>query len=149
MKSARRLASKPRHTRSASSPSLPQRNVRQDDRLPMIVIPSKWMLMERSRLPRSRRPFQKVVTICIPARLFAAKRKVERPICGDPFAYLEQVKQHISRLPPALDPNARNLPICGYPNVGKSSCINKVTIADLDVQPYAFTTKSLFVGHLR
>ncbi|KAF9016456.1 hypothetical protein BDZ89DRAFT_1141456 [Hymenopellis radicata] len=47
------------------------------------------------------------------------------------------------------DPLAyRTLLICGYPNVGKSSFINKVTRADVNVQPYAFTTKSLFVGHL-
>ncbi|KZV72823.1 P-loop containing nucleoside triphosphate hydrolase protein [Peniophora sp. CONT] len=65
----------------------------------------------------------------------------------DPLAYLEQVRQHISRLP-AIDPSTRTLLICGYPNVGKSSFINKVTRADVDVQPYAFTTKSLFVGHL-
>ncbi|THU77145.1 GTP binding protein 4, partial [Dendrothele bispora CBS 962.96] len=65
----------------------------------------------------------------------------------DPLAYLEQVRQHISRLP-AIDPNTRTLIICGYPNVGKSSFINKVTRVDVDVQPYAFTTKSLFVGHL-
>ena len=65
----------------------------------------------------------------------------------DPLAYLEQVRQHISRLP-AIDPNARTLLICGYPNVGKSSFINKVTRAEVDVQPYAFTTKSLFVGHV-
>src|SRR3984957_1297097 len=60
--------------------------------------------------------------------------------------YLEQVRQHLSRLP-AIDPNTRTLLICGFPNVGKSSFINKVTRADVDVQPYAFTTKSLFVGH--
>ncbi|KIJ99844.1 hypothetical protein K443DRAFT_679677 [Laccaria amethystina LaAM-08-1] len=65
----------------------------------------------------------------------------------DALAYLEQVRQHISRLP-NIDPNTRTLLICGYPNVGKSSFINKVTRADVDVQPYAFTTKSLFVGHL-
>jgi nucleolar GTP-binding protein len=65
----------------------------------------------------------------------------------DPLAYLEQVRQHISRLP-AIDPTTRTLLICGYPNVGKSSFMNKVTRADVDVQPYAFTTKSLFVGHL-
>ena len=65
----------------------------------------------------------------------------------DPLAYLEQVRQHIARLP-SIDPNTRTLLICGYPNVGKSSFINKVTRADVDVQPYAFTTKSLFVGHL-
>jgi nucleolar GTP-binding protein len=37
--------------------------------------------------------------------------------------------------------------ICGYPNVGKSSFLRNITRADVDVQPYAFTTKSLFVGH--
>ena len=37
--------------------------------------------------------------------------------------------------------------ILGFPNVGKSSFINKITRADVEVQPYAFTTKSLYVGH--
>jgi len=62
------------------------------------------------------------------------------------FAYLEQIRQHMARLP-SIDPNTRTVLICGYPNVGKSSFMNKVTRADVDVQPYAFTTKSLFVGH--
>ncbi|XP_043546607.1 nucleolar GTP-binding protein 1 isoform X1 [Chiloscyllium plagiosum] len=61
--------------------------------------------------------------------------------------YLEQVRQHLSRLP-SIDPNTRTLLLCGYPNVGKSSFINKITRADVEVQPYAFTTKSLFVGHM-
>ena len=65
----------------------------------------------------------------------------------DSLSYLEQVRQHLSRLP-SIDPNTRTLIICGYPNVGKSSFMNKLTRADVDVQPYAFTTKSLFVGHL-
>jgi nucleolar GTP-binding protein len=65
----------------------------------------------------------------------------------DSLAYLEQVRQHLARLP-SIDPNTRTLLICGYPNVGKSSFMNKITRADVDVQPYAFTTKSLFVGHM-
>ncbi|CAF0997576.1 unnamed protein product [Adineta ricciae] len=60
--------------------------------------------------------------------------------------YLEQVRQHLSRLP-SIDPNTRTLLVCGYPNVGKSSFLNKITRADVEVQPYAFTTKSLYVGH--
>lgn len=60
--------------------------------------------------------------------------------------YLEQVRQHLARLP-SIDPNTRTLLVCGFPNVGKSSFMNKVTRADVEVQPYAFTTKSLFVGH--
>ena len=64
----------------------------------------------------------------------------------DSLVYLEQVRQHLGRLP-SIDPNTRTLLICGYPNVGKSSFLRSITRADVDVQPYAFTTKSLFVGH--
>ncbi|KAI3970560.1 hypothetical protein MKX01_024207 [Papaver californicum] len=60
--------------------------------------------------------------------------------------YLELIRQHMARLP-SIDPNTKTVLICGYPNVGKSSFINKITRADVDVQPYAFTTKSLFVEH--
>lgn len=62
------------------------------------------------------------------------------------LTYLEQVRQHLSRLP-TIDPYNRTIIICGFPNVGKSSFINKITRADVEVQPYAFTTKSLYVGH--
>ena len=62
------------------------------------------------------------------------------------LAYLEQVRQHMSRLP-SIDPNTRTILVCGYPNVGKSSFMNKVTRADVEVQPYAFTTKSIYVVH--
>lgn len=63
------------------------------------------------------------------------------------LAYLEEVRQHLSRLP-SIDPNTRTLMITGYPNVGKSSFINKVSRANVDVQDYPFTTKSLFIGHM-
>eukprot|EP00924_Labyrinthula_sp_SR-Ha-C_P007134 snap_masked-scaffold_8-processed-gene-10.24-mRNA-1 protein AED:0.07 eAED:0.07 QI:0/-1/0/1/-1/1/1/0/606 len=62
------------------------------------------------------------------------------------LAYLEEVRKHLSRLP-SIDPNTRTLLVTGFPNVGKSSFLNTITRADVDVQPYAFTTKSLFVGH--
>lgn len=64
----------------------------------------------------------------------------------EPLLYLDQVRQHLGRLP-AIDPNTRTLVICGFPNTGKSSFLKSITRADVDVQPYAFTTKSLFVGH--
>jgi nucleolar GTP-binding protein len=62
------------------------------------------------------------------------------------LAYLEEVRKHLSRLP-QIDTNARTLIVTGFPNVGKSSFVNNVTKANVDVQPYAFTTQNLFVGH--
>lgn len=62
------------------------------------------------------------------------------------LTYLEQVRQHLSRLP-SIDPYTRTMILTGFPNVGKSSFINKITRAEVEVQPYAFTTKSLYVGH--
>ena len=113
---------------------------------------------------------------------------------GPTLAYLEEVRKHLARLP-SIDPATRTVLVCGYPNVGKSSFMNKVracvvsvwvgewhgppgtrpqraagrtrvccrsptprspppvghsqvTRAEVEVQPYAFTTKSLFVGHM-
>ncbi|ROW14582.1 hypothetical protein VPNG_03241 [Cytospora leucostoma] len=65
---------------------------------------------------------------------------------NNPLKYLDEVRQHLGRLP-SIDPNTRTLVICGYPNVGKSSFLRSISRADVDVQPYAFTTKSLFAGH--
>ncbi len=62
------------------------------------------------------------------------------------LGYLEEVRKHLARLP-SIDPSTRTLIVTGFPNVGKSSFMNKVTNANVEVQPYAFTTKSIFVGH--
>jgi len=62
------------------------------------------------------------------------------------FAYLEQVRQHLGRLP-SIDPYAKTILLTGFPSTGKSSFMNKVTKADCEVAPYPFTTKALFVGH--
>lgn len=35
------------------------------------------------------------------------------------LVYLEQVRQHLARLP-SIDPSTRTLLVCGYPNVGKA-----------------------------
>lgn len=75
-------------------------------------------------------------------RMCTAVRKMHSSL-----AYLEEVRQHLARLP-TINPSTRTLILTGYPNVGKSSFMNVVTQANVDVQPYAFTTKSLFVGHM-
>lgn len=63
------------------------------------------------------------------------------------LGYLEQVRQHLARLP-SINPDERTVVLTGFPNVGKSSFINKITRANVEVQSYAFTTKSLYVGHM-
>ncbi|EAQ88195.1 hypothetical protein CHGG_04814 [Chaetomium globosum CBS 148.51] len=60
----------------------------------------------------------------------------------DPLQYLDQVRQHLARLPD-INPTTRTLLVAGFPNVGKSSFVRSVTRADTPVEPYAF-----FVGHL-
>lgn len=65
---------------------------------------------------------------------------------GNSLNYLDEVRKHLARLP-AIDPHTRSIIITGYPNVGKSSFMNHVTRANVEVQSFAFTTKSLFVGH--
>jgi len=75
-------------------------------------------------------------------RMCTAMKKMQGSL-----TYLEEVRQHLARLP-AINPATRTLILTGYPNVGKSSFMNIVSNANVDVQPYAFTTKSLFVGHL-
>merc|ERR1719197_1391060 len=74
-------------------------------------------------------------------RMCTAVKKMQASL-----TYLDEVRQHLARLP-SINPATRTLLLTGYPNVGKSSFMNIVTNASVDVQPYAFTTKSLFVGH--
>lgn len=65
---------------------------------------------------------------------------------GPYVSYLEQIRQHMGRLP-SIDPSTRTLILTGFPSVGKSSFLNAITDANVEVQSWAFTTQSLFVGH--
>lgn len=66
----------------------------------------------------------------------------------DPLVYLEQVRQHLSRLP-AIDPNTRTLLICGYPNVGKSSFLRSVTRAVCTFRSKYFQNQIIFSKQYR
>lgn len=74
-------------------------------------------------------------------RIATALKKVKPSL-----SFLEEVRMHMGRLP-AIDPFARTILITGFPNVGKSSFINNISNANVEVQPYPFTTQALYVGH--
>lgn len=46
--------------------------------------------------------------------------------------YLDEVRKHMARLP-SINPFERTLLVTGFPNVGKSSFVNNITNANLDV----------------
>jgi nucleolar GTP-binding protein len=59
--------------------------------------------------------------------------------------YLNEVRNVLRQLPHVED--AFTIVIAGYPNVGKSSFIRRVSSADPQVAAYPFTTKGIIVGH--
>ena len=61
--------------------------------------------------------------------------------------YLEEVRRHVARLP-SIDPFSPTILLFGFPNVGKSSFMIKVTRADVEVSPIPFSTQSLYLGHM-
>ncbi|CAJ0603885.1 unnamed protein product [Cylicocyclus nassatus] len=52
------------------------------------------------------------------------------------------LKRLLSRISVSACRITGTLILCGFPNVDKSSFINNVTRADVEVQPYAFATKA-------
>lgn len=62
------------------------------------------------------------------------------------MVYLEEIRKHIGRLP-SIDPYSPTILFFGYPNVGKSSLINKMTRAKIEVSSMPFSTQNLYVGH--
>ncbi|GLT25842.1 hypothetical protein SLA2020_009450 [Shorea laevis] len=59
------------------------------------------------------------------------------------LAYLEQSRQHMARC--LLLTNTRTILICGYPNVGKSSFMNKITRANVSSLMLSLQSHSLLV----
>ncbi|KAH0795344.1 nucleolar GTP-binding protein 1-like [Histomonas meleagridis] len=60
--------------------------------------------------------------------------------------YLEEVRMHLQRLP-AIDPSSPTIILSGAPSTGKSSFMNLITRANVEVAAFPFTTKSLYLGH--
>ena len=62
------------------------------------------------------------------------------------LTYLEEVRRHLGRLP-NVDAFSPTILIFGFPNVGKSSFLNRVSNANVEVSSMPFSTQNLFVGH--
>lgn len=74
-------------------------------------------------------------------RMVASIKKLNPPL-----QYLEQVRQHLQRMP-SIDPSAPTIILAGAPSSGKSTFMNAVTRANVEVAAFPFTTKSLYLGH--
>ena len=61
--------------------------------------------------------------------------------------YLNQARDIIRKLP-VVDVNIPTIVIAGYPNVGKSALVEKLSTAKPEIASYPFTTKGITVGHM-
>ncbi len=62
--------------------------------------------------------------------------------------YLEEIRVKMRNMP-GIDLNQPTFCIAGYPNVGKSSLVNAVTLATPEIGVYPFTTKEVTLGHFQ
>jgi nucleolar GTP-binding protein len=74
------------------------------------------------------------------ARLASMVHQIDKDL-----RFLNEVRNVLRTLPHMED--TFTIVIAGYPNVGKSSFIRRVSSADPEVASYPFTTKGIIVGH--
>ena len=75
------------------------------------------------------------------ARLASMVHQIDKDLL-----FLNEVRNVLRQLPHVEE--TFTIVIAGYPNVGKSSFIRRVSSADPQVASYPFTTKGIIVGHL-
>jgi len=61
--------------------------------------------------------------------------------------YLAHVRETMKKLPD-VDPNIPTIVVAGYPNVGKSELVARLSTAKPEIASYPFTTKGIVVGHM-
>jgi len=63
------------------------------------------------------------------------------------FRKLVEARKFLNKLPTFED--LHTISIAGFPNVGKSTLMKKITGSDVEIQNYPFTTKGLMFGYLK
>ncbi|MDR2698836.1 MAG: 50S ribosome-binding GTPase [Candidatus Methanoplasma sp.] len=66
----------------------------------------------------------------------------------DDLLFLQEAKNKFRKLP-AVDPHLPTVVVAGFPNVGKSSLVAKLSTATPQIAPYPFTTKGIVIGHIK
>ncbi len=83
--------------------------------------------------------------------------KYKKEFYGRTYSILKNLNKHLKNLDevrkklrklPTIKTNIPTICITGYPNVGKSTLLSKLTTSKPEIKPYAFTTKNLMVGYI-
>ncbi len=74
-------------------------------------------------------------------RISSVMRSIEKDLM-----FLNEARNLLRKMP-TIDPAVPTILIAGYPNVGKSSFIVRITAARPEIATYPFTTRGIFVGH--
>lgn len=64
----------------------------------------------------------------------------------DDLQFLDEVRQSLKKLP-VIEMEVPTIVVAGYPNVGKSSLVRRVSTGTPEVANYPFTTKGIVLGH--
>lgn len=66
----------------------------------------------------------------------------------DELRYLTQARK-VFRTYPTIKSNMYTVAIAGFPNVGKSTLLSKITSSRPEIAPYPFTTKQILIGYVK
>ena len=67
---------------------------------------------------------------------------------GPDLMFCQKARDQLRQLP-AVDTTVQTVVIAGYPNVGKSQLVERISSAKPTIAPYPFTTKGVVIGHIK